>query len=143
MGVGTPTVIDAGRLRAIRMWCRRHADQKSALAKRILPLKYAGLSHEQIRIQLGLTVEGYRRVKRWLNDSVAESNASADQLSVDEALGEHADHQVDLVTRFAQLRQRGRLRGEVQERLGLSDEAFERTDEWFRDALAATEPRED
>lgn len=137
--MGTGTTVDHARLRQIKLWCRRHASQKSALAKRVLPLRYAGLSHEQIRIQLGLTVEGYRRIKRWAADAVAESNASTDYLSVEEALDQHAERQVELVLRLAHLKQQGLARQQLREHLGLTDDGLDRTDEWLRDALAATE----
>lgn len=140
MSTGTTAgSIDHARLRQIKLWCRRHASQKSAIAKRVLPLRYAGLSHEQIRIQLGLTVEGYRRVKRWVADAVAESNTSTDYLSVEDALDRHCEQQVELVLRFAALKQQGASRQEIREHLKLTEEGLDRTDEWYRDSLAATE----
>lgn len=139
----TRTVISNERKRAIRLWCRRRAEGKSALARRVLPLRYAGRTHQQIRLDLGLTVERYRKVKRWLADSVAESNASDAHLSVEDALREHADRQVELVMRLGELREQGATRQQIREHLGLTEDGLLATEEWWLDALAATEEHGD
>lgn len=127
---------------AVRLWCRRHAARTREQAMRIAPLRLAGQSHEQARLQVGLTVEQYRRAKRWLNDAIALSAGSPDALSLEDAITIIADRHVETVLRLGLLRAQGQTRQQIRKTLELSDDQYEIADEWRRDALAAVSERE-
>jgi hypothetical protein len=132
----TRMVISDERKRAIRLWARRRAEGKSEIARRIKELHYAGQTHEQIRISRGLTVDRYKRAKRWLADALAQTS---DYVTFEEALRQHAERQVELVMRFGHLRERGAGEREIREHLGLTEEGYNATRSWWMDGLAATE----
>lgn len=58
-------------LEDIRRRLRQHALWKIDKAERAAVLMLAGENHAQIRAQLGLTVEQYRHVRRWLKDAMS------------------------------------------------------------------------
>lgn len=143
LGVRTPTVIDRDTMRAIRLWCRRRADQKVQRAHEMEPywLKRS-TPHEEIRYQLGLTVDEYRRSRRWLDRAADRCTESDDHLGVDEALRAIADEHVDLVMRYGILREeRSMTFEEIREQLSLPERDLDYVAEWWRDAMAAVRDR--
>ncbi len=124
-------------LGAVRLELRRRAVVKQARAERIATMRLAGLGHEDIRLRLGLSVGAYRRARRWLRVATARSLASPEPLTVHQALEEYAEEHVLTALRIIRLTLAGRRRGQIQQMLRLSDDAYQSAAEWARDAIAA------
>lgn len=141
MGVRTPTVVDRDTMRAIRLWCRRRAEQKLQRAHEMQPYWLQRTPHEEIRYRLGLTVDEYRRARRWLDRAADRCTESRDHLRVYEALHAIADEHVDLVQRYGIMRERCCTFEEIREHLGLPERDVDDIAQWWRDAFAAVKER--
>lgn len=118
---------------------RRRAARKMMRASRIATLRLAGLAHEDCRARMELTVQEYKRARRWLRDAVTESLMSGGLLTVDEALRRYADRHVEGVVRVGLLKDKGRSEAAIREQLDLTEEQFGMALEWWRDAQHGVE----
>lgn len=125
------------RIRAVMRWCEHRAGRKCDWVLRIAPLRYTDMSHEQVRLRVGLTVEEYRRTKRWLNEAVARCAGSPHPLTLDQALEEISRHHVSMALRVGMMRESGRTRDQIRAALKLSEEEYDMAGEWYRDGLRA------
>lgn len=141
-GLGVRAGIDQGTMRAIRLWCRHRADHKIQRVHDMEPYWLKRTPHEEVRYQLGLTVDEYRRARRWLDAAVDRCTESQEHLQVYEAVRAIADEHIDLVTRYGILREEQGLGfEEIREHLGVSERTLDLVAEWWRDALAAVKER--
>lgn len=133
MAVADPVELD---LAAIRLRLRRRAQRKVTRAERIQTLRLCKLSNEQIRLEMGLSVDQFRRAASWLDDAAVESRMSpAGVLPLHTALEEYAARHVRGVVRVGLLRQGGNDRLAIQERLGITRRQFDEALTWWRDAM--------
>jgi hypothetical protein len=109
---------------------------KARRASRIATFQLAGVAHDDARVQMELTVEQYRRARRWLRLAVTESLMSEELLTVDESLRQYADRHVERVLRVGLLKDQGCGREQAREQLGITDEDYGVCAEWWRDAQA-------
>lgn len=107
-------------------------------ASRIATFQLAGVSHERARVELGLSVEQYRRARRWLRAAVTESLLGIDLPTVDEALRRFGERHVEGVIRVGLLKDEGRSRQQIREQLGITDDEYDAASEWWRDGQAYT-----
>jgi hypothetical protein len=118
---------------------RRRAARKMMRASRIATLRLAGLAHEDCRARMELTVQEYKRARRWLRDAVTESLMSGGLLTVDEALRGYADRYVESVIRVGLLKDQGRAEAYIRQQLDLTEELYGAALEWYRDAQSGGE----
>lgn len=121
---------------------RRRAARKMMRASRIATLRLAGLAHEDCRARMELTVQEYKRARRWLREAVTESLMSGGLLTVDEALRRYADRHVEGVVRVGLLKDQGRSEADIRQQLHLTEEQFSMGLEWWRDAQSRVERSE-
>lgn len=119
---------------AVRLRLRRRAATKVARASRIATFQLAGVPHEEARKQLELSVEQYKRARRWLRSAVTESLMGIDLPTVDESLRRFGERHVEGVLKVGLLKEEGRSRKQIREQLGISEDDFDAADEWWRDA---------
>jgi hypothetical protein len=121
-------------LDVVRLRLRRRATIKALRASRIALLLINGETNEATRTEMELSVEQFRRARRWLRLAAAEARLTAEMLTVDEALRQYAERHVENVLRAGLLKDQGCSRQKIREQLSISDEEYDIADEWWRDA---------
>lgn len=141
-------LLETGRLpgltreevRCIHLWCRRRATQKVQRALDMMPWWLRRTPHEEVRFQLGLTVEEYRSARRWLAQAADRCADSSDHLSIHETLLVIAEEHVGLVIRFGFLKG-SHTHEQLRSMLGVSERDLDVISEWWRDGMAAVRER--
>lgn len=117
-----------------RILLRRRGDRTASQAEAIAVRRLADQSHDDARMQLRISVDAYRRARRWLRISVARCIASPEPLGLSSALHEYAGEVVANALRIGALEADGKSHEEIRRLLRLSEDEWDEAWDWWRDA---------